>query len=93
MNSATSRKISGNKFEFGCTESTLDPEADPKWRLNEDVRRLVDRVRMRDRERKAYGKRFSIAIAAHVICIRFNYPADEANRGQICDPVNADTYT
>jgi len=52
--------------------------------------RLADRVRMRTRERKAYGKacgkRFSTNRYA-----RFNYPADEVNRGQICDPVNVDT--
>jgi len=56
--------------------------------------RLANRVRMRARERKAYGKacgkRFSTNRFARYLH-RFNYPVDEVNRGQICDPVNVDT--
>jgi len=56
--------------------------------------RLADRVRMRARERKEYGKacgkRFSTNRCARYLH-RFNYSADEVNREQICDPVNVDT--
>lgn len=53
--------------------------------------RLADRVRMKDREKKTYGKAYGETVFRWSPCTFFasffNYSANKINQGQMCDPI------